>query len=231
MEPTACRRTTRKPRTSWRSGAFPASQKSPPGGSSSSDAEKAVDGSEGSGWSLVGNEVSEPHEAIFLPVETLELIDTSVLRIEMQQEYRRLYRNTIGRFRISVTDDERILRACREFGAEARMTSPDHPSGTDRIAEIVLRPVAQHRIVAENRDLQGGCQSWIIRRAIGRAGILGELHRALGQDDPRDAHPVLGERPGLVRQKHIGRAQGLDRGQTVDQNVVRRHPPHSAREC
>lgn len=34
------------------------------------------------------------------------------------------------------TDDERIVRACVSFGAEARMTRADHPSGTDRIAEV-----------------------------------------------------------------------------------------------
>lgn len=33
------------------------------------------------------------------------------------------------------TDDERILRAVRGFGGTAVMTSPDHRSGTDRIAE------------------------------------------------------------------------------------------------
>lgn len=34
------------------------------------------------------------------------------------------------------TDDERIAAAVREAGGEAMMTAPDHPSGTDRIAEV-----------------------------------------------------------------------------------------------
>jgi 3-deoxy-manno-octulosonate cytidylyltransferase (CMP-KDO synthetase) len=37
------------------------------------------------------------------------------------------------------TDDERIAAACAGFGAEAEMTSADHVSGTDRIAEIADR--------------------------------------------------------------------------------------------
>ncbi len=35
------------------------------------------------------------------------------------------------------TDDERIAGAVRGFGGQAVMTSPDHASGTDRIAEVV----------------------------------------------------------------------------------------------
>ena len=34
------------------------------------------------------------------------------------------------------TDDDRIMRAVAAFGGEAVMTSPDHPTGTDRIAEV-----------------------------------------------------------------------------------------------
>ena len=35
------------------------------------------------------------------------------------------------------TDDERIINAVRAFGGQACMTSPDHPTGTDRIVEVI----------------------------------------------------------------------------------------------
>ncbi len=37
---------------------------------------------------------------------------------------------------IIATDDERVFEAARNFGARVRMTRSDHPTGTDRVAEV-----------------------------------------------------------------------------------------------
>src|SRR5437763_3224662 len=37
---------------------------------------------------------------------------------------------------IIATDDERVYREAKKFGAIVRMTRADHPSGTDRVAEV-----------------------------------------------------------------------------------------------
>ena len=46
---------------------------------------------------------------------------------------------------VVATDDPRILEAVANFGGKAVMTSPEHPTGTDRIAEALKEiPAATH---------------------------------------------------------------------------------------
>lgn len=52
---------------------------------------------------------------------------------------------------IVATDDDRIFDACKEFGAEVEMTSTEHKSGSDRIAEVAKR----HPEIAYIINLQG----------------------------------------------------------------------------
>lgn len=55
----------------------------------------------------------------------------------LQHTYEQTCRAQLPGRVIIAADDERVLNACRSFGAECIMTSPDHNSGTDRIAEAV----------------------------------------------------------------------------------------------
>jgi 3-deoxy-manno-octulosonate cytidylyltransferase (CMP-KDO synthetase) len=45
---------------------------------------------------------------------------------------------------VIATDSEEVALAARQNGAEAILTSPDHPSGTDRVAEVAGRPEYAH---------------------------------------------------------------------------------------
>jgi len=49
------------------------------------------------------------------------------------------------------TDDERVGRACEEFGVDWRLTRRDHASGTDRVAEVA-QTVAADMVVNVQAD-------------------------------------------------------------------------------
>ena len=53
---------------------------------------------------------------------------------------------------VVATEDERIARACAALGAECLVTSAEHPSGTDRAAEVVRRLGAGFDVVV---NIQG----------------------------------------------------------------------------
>ncbi|NVK43598.1 MAG: 3-deoxy-manno-octulosonate cytidylyltransferase [Oceanospirillaceae bacterium] len=56
----------------------------------------------------------------------------------VQHVYERACQSDASRVLVA-TDDDRIADAARGFGAEVCLTSADHPSGTDRLQEVVSR--------------------------------------------------------------------------------------------
>lgn len=54
----------------------------------------------------------------------------------IQRVYERAKLATRAHRVIVATDDERILKAVESFGGTARMTRPDHRTGTERVAEV-----------------------------------------------------------------------------------------------
>lgn len=54
----------------------------------------------------------------------------------LQHVYERASQSRYLTSTVIATDDRRVFEAAREFGAKVRMTRDDHPSGTDRAAEI-----------------------------------------------------------------------------------------------
>jgi 3-deoxy-manno-octulosonate cytidylyltransferase (CMP-KDO synthetase) len=57
----------------------------------------------------------------------------------VQHVYERTSRASLVSEVIVATDDERIAAAVRSFGGRAEMTSRDHETGTDRLAEVAAR--------------------------------------------------------------------------------------------
>lgn len=57
----------------------------------------------------------------------------------VQWVYERAVASGVAARVVIATPDEEIAEAVRSFGGEAVLTSPDHPTGTDRIAEAAER--------------------------------------------------------------------------------------------
>ena len=56
----------------------------------------------------------------------------------IQHVYERACQAQLPNEVVVATDNELVEKAVLEFGGKAVMTSPDHPSGTDRLAEVAL---------------------------------------------------------------------------------------------
>ncbi|MCG6921151.1 MAG: 3-deoxy-manno-octulosonate cytidylyltransferase [Acidobacteria bacterium] len=58
----------------------------------------------------------------------------------IQRVYERVLQAEVLDVILVGTDDERVAEVVRGFGGRVVLTSPEHPSGTDRLAEMVQRP-------------------------------------------------------------------------------------------
>lgn len=92
---------------------------------------------------------------------------------------------------VIATDDERILKAAESFGGRAVMTSPDHPTGTDRLAEAVGKiPAATHIL-----NIQGD-------EPLIDPALIDELAEAMIADPSLDmataANPIAPDDPAVA---------------------------------
>ena len=71
-----------------------------------------------------------------LPGKALAEIEGKPL---VQHVYDRARLSRLAAECLIATDDERIRQACESFGSTVMMTSPDHKSGTDRMAEVAAK--------------------------------------------------------------------------------------------
>lgn len=62
------------------------------------------------------------------------------------------------------TDDERIRDACLAFGAEVEMTSSDHPTGTDRLAEVAAR--RDHDVIVNVQGDEPLIEGFVVDAAV-----------------------------------------------------------------
>ncbi len=88
---------------------------------------------------------------------------------------------------VVATDSEEVAEVCRALGAPVEMTSKDHPSGTDRVAEVASRPgYEEYPFIA---NVQG--DEPLLKEGHLRAAI--ELVREKGWDVGTCATPLMFE--------------------------------------
>jgi 3-deoxy-manno-octulosonate cytidylyltransferase (CMP-KDO synthetase) len=87
----------------------------------------------------------------------------------IQRVYERALQSAILDVVLIGTDDERVVDAVRAFGGRVVLTSPDHVSGTDRLAEMVQQPdsgVADAEIIVNIQGDQPFMDPLMIEEAV-----------------------------------------------------------------
>ncbi len=92
------------------------------------------------------------------------------------------------------TDDERIREACEAFGADVEMTAMDHPTGTDRLAEVAARH--PHEVIVNVQGDEPLIEGFVIDTAID--ALLGDDDAAMSTIVHR-AEPAAFDDPNRVK--------------------------------
>jgi 3-deoxy-manno-octulosonate cytidylyltransferase (CMP-KDO synthetase) len=89
------------------------------------------------------------------------------------------------------TDDPRILEAVQRFGGEALLTSPDHPSGTDRLAEVARKMEARIFVnvqgdepLVDPRDIDALVEALRREPAVEMATLKGPIRNREEMENP-----------------------------------------------
>jgi 3-deoxy-manno-octulosonate cytidylyltransferase (CMP-KDO synthetase) len=87
------------------------------------------------------------------------------------------------------TDDKRIAETSQAFGADVVMTSPTHPSGTDRIAEVAtrLRGMTHFINVQGDEPMIDPLLIGMLAKAMIKDPEIGMITAATPFEDPREA--------------------------------------------
>jgi 3-deoxy-manno-octulosonate cytidylyltransferase (CMP-KDO synthetase) len=96
---------------------------------------------------------------------------------------------------IVATDDMRIAAAAFDFGAEVALTSPRHPTGTDRLAEVARRLKSSSIIVnvqGDEPDIAPPTIDRLVRalRADPRLGLVTAAHPVATAAEVHNPHVV-----------------------------------------
>ena len=128
-----------------------------------------------------------------LPRKPLRLLAGLPLVVRVWQRVQAMA--VVGRCVIA-TDSEEVAHVARSHGAEVVLTSPEHPSGTDRVAEVVARQ--EFRMIDAIVNVQGD-EPFVAESAV--RGAMDQVvsgHFTLGTAAARAPDTVLGE-PSVVK--------------------------------
>ena len=94
---------------------------------------------------------------------------------------------------VIATDDERVAEAARAFGGRCVMTSPDHPSGTDRLAEVMQSVEAEIYINVQGDEpmVRPGDIAMLARGMWADSAVqVGTLCHPIGADEADNPNTV-----------------------------------------